>query len=488
MTGITPELQRKLQTALREAAVDKVKFAKLFFGYDLTERQQEAVSLGGKVSIKCAGRRFGKSTASNIDLVHACITKPRSIAYVVGPSVDQASIYFDEIERAAGVSPLLESFIEGEITRRPFPQIKFKNGSEIHGRSTAYDGKYLRGKGADIVAVTEAAFVKDTVYNEVIRALVLDRNGRILLESTPNGHNYFYNLFRQGQEDQSGYYKSFAATVYDNTRLNRDEIERIKLEIPSLAFRIEYMAEFVDDDTFVFPWHILEAVFTDYRSLTDEDEEWREGFRNPSHRYVIGVDLAKLRDYTVVTVLDCGEIGKKQKMRIVEWVQLKNVGYQDVIIPAINRLQAKYSGDGRPCKVYMDTTGVGVAIEEQIVEVVPYTFTQKTRDDLISRLTTTVEQQNIELPHGDVFGQPCGKVLFTEMRYFQRQRHGQSIRAEASAGQHDDAVFSLALAVWGGTQNKAGVFEFYRDKLNQMRGANAPVNAVQPDRDVIESV
>lgn len=468
---LSPRLIEQTRAALREAAVDKVKFAKLFFGYDLAPKQVEAVNMGGRVSVKCAGRRFGKSTTTNIEVVHKCITQPNAVAYIIGPSIDQAQIYFDELEVAIKNSVLLESYIDGEILHRPFPMVKFKNGSVIHGRSTAYDGRYIRGKGADIVAVTEAAFVKSEVFQKPIRALTLDRQGRIIVESTPNGHDYFYDLFVKGNED-GDYYKSFYATVYDNPRLSVEDIEMIKSEIPDMAFRIEYMAEFIDDDAFVFPWIVLEPVFIDYEALLTE-EGFRTGERIPGHRYVIGVDLAKLRDYTVITVLDCGIPGTKEKFKIVEWAQLQKVDYTTVIIPAINRMQEKYQA-----QVYLDSTGVGEVIQEQINNVVPYVFTQKSREDLVNRLILTVEQQGILLPMDN-------KILFTEMRFFQRQRHGLSVRAEAAAGHHDDAVFSLALAVWGATTQNPGIFLYYKQELERM-GIKIPSEAAQePVSDVL---
>lgn len=433
--------------AYQLAARDKVAFARFFFGYDLCEKQQEAVNMRCKTAVKCAGRRFGKSTTSNVDLMHTCYIKPNATAFVVGPSVDQAQIYFDEVERAVTASPMMASIVE-DIHHRPFPEIKLFNGSVIHGRSTAYDGKFLRGKGADIVVVTEAAFVTDTVYNEVIRALVLDRGGRIILESTPNGHNYFYNLFRQGMSDPNQYVRSFHATAYDNTRLAPDEIDRIRMEIPDIAFRVEYLAEFVDDDTLVFPWAVLEPVLEDYVPI---------GMRDPEHRYVIGVDLAKLSDYTVVTVLDCGVPGgRPEPMRVAEWYRMQSMSYQDVA-HLINNLQDKYKA-----RVFLDATGVGEAVQEQVNNVEPIVFTQKSREDLISRLVVTVEQKTIRLPLGASFRQ-----LIDELRFFQRQKHGQGIRAEAPPGLYDDAVFSLALAVWGATEDPYRGLREYYDRMRQ---------------------
>jgi phage FluMu gp28-like protein len=365
--------------------------------------------------------------------VHELLTSPQKTGYVVGPSVDQAAIYFDEIEKAAEQNVLLETMIKGDIIHRPFPKITFINGSVLHGRSTAYDGKYLRGKGADIVAATEAAFIKDKVYHEVIRALVLDRNGKIRLESTPNGLNYFYQLFQQGLSDPSGYYKSFHASVYDNTRISEEEINRIRAEIPDLAFRVEYLAEFVDDDSFVFPWAVLQRCY----------EEDYELLRKPlpDHRFMIGLDLAKLSDWTVCVVLDVTDV----PYRIVDWYRTQHTLYGD-IVAHVNLLQATYKAP-----VWYDATGVGEAVGETINAGNPFVFNQRSRQDLVSRLIMTIEKAHIQLP-------PSLTVLRDELRYFQHVRRGQSIKAEAAPGHHDDCVMALALAVWGATERRPGAW------------------------------
>lgn len=420
---LTPKARELLNETLRKSRKDKVYFAKAFFGLDLGEKQAQALRLGGQVQVKVAGRRFGKSTVTLVDVVHECATKPRQIWYVTAPSIDQAKIYFQELEQRAAENALLDALIKGPIKWSPFPEAVLINGSKILGRSTARDGVYLRGKGANGVAITEAAFIKDRVYHEVIRAMVLDRQGLLRLETTPNGMNYIYKLFQEGLHDTSGYYRSFHATVYDNERLSRDELERIKREIPELAWRIEYMAEFVDDDTFIFPWSLLADVFDDYAP----DEKPQAG-----HKYVIGVDLAKYQDYTVIIVLDATQ----PPYKLAEWHRYQGRLYTDVAAH-VNELQAKYRA-----KVYLDATGVGEPVAEQVRNCEPFVFSEKSRSELLSNLVVLVQQRKLLLPSS-------WTVLRDEMRYFRNVRRGSKVKPEAAEGYHDDTVMALALACWG---------------------------------------
>jgi len=420
----TTEQQRKVRAVLKRCRNDKVYFAEKFLGVVLEEKQARAVNLGGKVSVKVAGRRFGKTLATLVDVLHECATKKKQRWYITAPSMDQAKIYFGELEQRME-NPLLSILVpEKKFKWSPFPEVELINGSRIMARSTARDGVYLRGKGADGVVITEAAFVKDKVYNDVIRAMVLDRKGKIRAETTPNGNQgYVYQLYQQGLDDASGYYQSFHATVFDNPRLDREEIERIRKEIPEIAFRIEYLAEFVDDDTVVFSWSVLQDVFDDYTPKAQQEQ---------GHKYIIGVDLAKYQDYTVITVLDI----TKPPFLVAEWHRYRGRLYGD-IVNQVNELQQKYRA-----WVYLDATGVGDPVAEQVRNCKPFVFTQRSREELISNLVVQIEQKRLLLPAGNT-------VLRDELRYFRRVRHGMSVRPEAPEGQHDDCVMSLALACWG---------------------------------------
>jgi len=419
----TVEQQRKARDVLKRCRNDKVYFAEKFLGVVLEEKQSKAVNLGGKVSVKVAGRRFGKTLTTLVDILHECATKQKQRWYITAPSMDQAKIYFSELEQRME-NPLLSILVPGKKFKwSPFPKVELINGSRIMARSTARDGVYLRGKGADGVVITEAAFVKDKVYNDVIRAMVLDRKGKIRAETTPNGNQgYIYQLYQQGLNDASGYYRSFHATVFDNPRLDLEEVERIRKEVPELAFRVEYLAEFIDDDTIVFPWSVLQHVFEDYRP---------EGAREQGHVYSIGVDLAKYQDYTVITVLDI----TMTPYRIVEWYRYRSRLYGD-IVAQVNNLQSKYAA-----KVYLDATGVGDPVAEQVQDCVPFVFTQRSREELISNLMIQVEQKKLLLPTSNT-------TIRDELRFFRRVRRGMNVRPEAPEGRHDDCVMSLALACW----------------------------------------
>lgn len=437
------EQMARLAQVVQRCRHDKCEFAKVFFGKDLRTSpwQVDAVNIGGTISTKVAGRRSGKTLTTTVDAVHSLATHANHTWYVTGPSLDQASLYFNEIEQAAQhPNGMMEALLDGPIKRSPFPSVKLVTGSELHARSTARDGVYLRGKGANGVCVTEAAFIKDKVYNEVIRAMVLDRGGAIKLESTPNGQNYFQTLHNLANGDNrvlvdgsgriysepSGYYRTIHATVFDNLAVPREEIERIKLEVPEYVWLVEYLAQFVDDDEQVFAWSLLADLFDE-----DYPPELEAG---NGHRYVIGVDLAQVQDYTAIVVLNV----TYWPVRIARWLYYRGKPYtgEGSVVDDVNTLRAEFNN----ARVLIDaTTEKGVA--EQIVGAEPYVFSQTSRNALLSNLQVLLQNRKFELPAGFT-------RLRDELRALRRVKHGQSSRVDHPDGGHDDTVTALALASW----------------------------------------
>lgn len=449
--------ERRAKAAVANARKDPVAFARSFFRITPGVRQSEYLRLNNRVQVAICGRRWGKSTMSLIKAVHACLTKPNQKWVIAGPSIDQANIYFKDFEQYMSSSALLKRLVvPGSLKYNPYPIVEFKSGSTLTARSTTLQGRYLRGMGLDGIVVTEAAFVPEGVWNEVIRALLLDRKGTAIVETTPNGAgNWTYRLYQKGlateadpedelAQDDLTYYGSFHATCYENERLDRLEIERIKRELPDLAFRQEYLAEFVDDQSVVFPWHVLERVFDDDYSPKNRPDN--------GHRYVIGVDLAKYRDWTVICVLDTTE----EPYRIAEWHRFQ--GRRSVDVAAlVNELCEKYAA-----KAYLDATGVGEAVAEEVRAAERVVFTPKVRDDIISELLVAVEQARVKLPAGLT-------ELRDEMRHFRRVEHGSRVKAEAPRGEHDDAVFGLGLAVYGARAGGwRGLFEWYKKSRDRI--------------------
>ena len=153
----------------------------------------------------------------------------------------------------------------------------------------------------------------------------------------------------------------------------------------------------------------------------------------PGRSYTLGVDLARVSDFTVLTVMDgTGKQVYHERFNQISWERQ---------ISAIQHVAARYRAP-----VVIDSTGVGDPIYERIrqsgVNVDPYQMTNASKERLIDFLAMQLEQGKIRLL--DVEEQT------NELRAFQYElTPSRNVKMAAPEGMHDDIVISLALAVWG---------------------------------------
>lgn len=144
-------------------------------------------------AIIVAHRRCGKTVATINDLIKAAILCPRDhgrYAYVA-PFLSQAKeVAWEYIKRFA--EPLITDKNEAELW------VQLLNGARIrvHG---ADNPDRLRGAYLDGVILDEYADMRPTVWGEVIRPMLADREGWATFIGTPKGKNAFWKLWQDAQ-------------------------------------------------------------------------------------------------------------------------------------------------------------------------------------------------------------------------------------------------------------------------------------------------
>src|ERR1700693_5504962 len=138
--------------------------------------------------ILVAGRRFGKTYLSLVELCRAAWA-PGRLAWYVGPTYKQA--------KRVAWRPLKQmtrpywAFTPNETDLR----IELVTGGTICLRGADhYDS--LRGDGLDFLILDEYASIAREAWPEVLRPALADKNGRALFIGTPRGYNHFYVLYQ----------------------------------------------------------------------------------------------------------------------------------------------------------------------------------------------------------------------------------------------------------------------------------------------------
>jgi hypothetical protein len=371
------------------------------------------------------GRRAGGTMGMTLRAIELCYEKPGS-----------HHLWIDTVHRNIGryiPRYFLPNIPPGEcdwqVTKH---SLVFANGSLVDFGS-AQLRENIEGFGYDYLWVNEAGIVlkDDSLYYNTLRPMLLDAgSAQSFFTGTPKGRGLFQRMYYWGQDEARPDWRSFRQPSSVNTHLSAPLLEELRHEMPERVYRQEILAEFVADESQVFNGLERAAV------ATPEDVPAAGAV------YVMGVDLARHRDYTAVWV------GRLDTQAAIHCERFHGIPWQQ----QVERLQVLSRRYGQAI-AYADATGVGDAVCEQLaaagVPVCPMRFTSARKAALIERLAACLEQGTFTLvPH-----EPTLREL--EVFEYQRTAFGGT-RLTAPAGQHDDCVIALALCLWGMEQPRGG--------------------------------
>lgn len=190
-----------------------------------------------------AGRRFGKSHSGATDklLPEIFYTKPianqllldgkKRVFWIVGPGYSDSEKEFRVIwnwcKKLEIPMDQPGSYNNSETGAM---QIKLWGGAmEIIAKSAQVPER-LVGEGLSGVILSEAAKLKESIWYKYIRPTLADFGGWSFSSSTPEGKNWFYQLWRQGQDPANKLWASWRMPAWLNyfvyTETGRDAVRR----------------------------------------------------------------------------------------------------------------------------------------------------------------------------------------------------------------------------------------------------------------------
>ncbi|MCE5322054.1 terminase family protein [bacterium] len=405
----------------------RLRLAKLLWGWKPHKTQRQWMLNEAKVKVASCGRRWGKTESAAIDAATMAIFEPGSVQMIVSATYDQARLIFDSVERLVTGSKYLRH--AAKAVRTPYPRLTIGR-SIITARTADEDGRNLRGNSADRIIVDEAAYVRDCVIQEVISPMLADRDGRLVMISTPFGKNHFYRAFMRGiAESNSKRHASFSFPSWTNPHISREYIEEQRHEISPRQFAVEYEAAFIDDQCSVFSWKDIEFA-TAHSDTAAADSDY----------VVAGIDWARYSDYTAVVAMSISDSG----CRVIGIDRFNAMSWNSQIERVVDFL-CRY----RVSSALTDQSSIGDPLLEQLksklwecgadISVEGYTFTNQSKRDLIENLSLQFAHNAISIPHDE--------ALMRELQYYEYElTDSGNVRMNARSGYHDDLVIALALA------------------------------------------
>ena len=406
-----------------------------------------------RVKVAACGRRWGKTEAQAVDAALYAVCNPGSKQMIVSPTYDQSKLIFNTVDRLLSSCPATRPAVR--VRRSPYPRLNLRD-SLITARTADDDGRNLRGHHADRVIVDEAAYVRDAVVEEVIAPMLADRDGQLILISTPFGRNHFYRAFVNGESGGDGprRYTSFRFASWENPHISRGYIDGQREALTPRQFSVEYEAQFLDDQNSVFTWADIEAAVAAYAAESSHgrcaagtaSDTSGAGPGSRSSRSIwrtAGVDWARYSDYTVVVVLDTGAAPR----RVVAIDRFNQMNWQDQATRVADFLQRHHVNS-----VTLDQVSVGDAMLELLqaevwdrrgmdIDVQGLKFTNTSKREVIDNLVLRFAHRDLAIPDD--------QQLIKELQFYEYEvTEAGNLRLNAKAGYRDDMVIALALAAW----------------------------------------
>lgn len=162
--------------------------------------------------VNAAGRRFGKSQVGGHELMPEVVRAKVNLSFledmgirqeywIVGPNYTDAEkefrVFYNDCKRLKLPFDRPGTYND---TRSGNMQISLFEGRFLVQAKSAAHPESLVGEGLHGVIMAEAAKMKESVWSKFVRPTLADFRGWSLWNSTPEGKNYFYELWQMGQD------------------------------------------------------------------------------------------------------------------------------------------------------------------------------------------------------------------------------------------------------------------------------------------------
>jgi hypothetical protein len=249
-------------------------------------KQREIVANKARRVVICSGRRSGKTTLAAIVACEKLRDGRRVL--LASTTQEQADAFWDKCK--AWLHALVDAGIVIKNEQRRILTMP-GTGGRIKVK-TASDADTLRGDYADFLVLDECALLAPDAWEKVGAPMLLDNDGDAWFISTPRRRNWFFHLYQKAMADESGRWKAWHFTSYDNPHLSQAALAELTGDMTDEDIRQEIKAEFLEGQGAVF--RNIDACLHAPVGSTPADHD--------GHEFVMGVDWAQVKDSTVLSV------------------------------------------------------------------------------------------------------------------------------------------------------------------------------------------
>lgn len=250
----------------------------------LHQGQRAILEAQSRFKVVSAGRRFGKTMLSSLwlGMMPGSAINGAPCAFFA-PTYKLLLDVWNVLERT--LAPITKKASRAEM------RIELTTGGQIDFW-TLEDQSAGRGRKYKRIVIDEAAHARylREAWQRSIAPTLTDYEGDAWFISTPNGINYFHDLYQRGRDPDYPDWAAFHMPTSVNPFMSEQEIERARSDLPELVFRQEYLADFVTFGAGLVKSSMLIA-----------------GTPTEDTKVVLGVDLAisekQSADYTAIAAI-----------------------------------------------------------------------------------------------------------------------------------------------------------------------------------------
>lgn len=215
-------------------------------------KQAAFIDSTAKRKVIRAGRRGGKTVGISIYAVKRFLDGRRLL--YAAPTSEQVGRFWTTVTRA------LSEPIDANVFRKNETEhiIELPGTEQRIRAKTAWNADTLRGDYADDLIFDEWQLIDEDAWEVVGAPMLLDNNGdATFIYTPPSLHSrsvskardpqHAAKLFEMAKRDTSGRWQAFHFTSMDNPYISRDALGEITKDMTSLSYRMEILAEDVNE-------------------------------------------------------------------------------------------------------------------------------------------------------------------------------------------------------------------------------------------------
>lgn len=456
------------------------------------QRDMIGIISDNRMSVYKLSRQLGKTTVIAIYLAHfVCFNKSKA----VGILAHKGSMSAEVLDRAKQAIELLPDFLQPGIMEWNKGSISLDNGSSIGAYASSPDA--VRGNSFSLIYIDECAFIPNFIESWLAIQPVISsgRRSKILITTTPNGMNHFYDIWSAAISGKSGFipyeatWTSVKERMYNSSDIFDDGWEWSSQTISGSSleqFRQEHLGAFEGSSGTLISGTKL-SILEGIDCLPDDNRFYVYKDPQEDRKYIATLDSAEGRgqDYHALNIIDVTD-EKWEQVAVLHSNTISHLVLPDILVHYL----AKFFNP--PIYIELNSTGLTIAktlyfdLDYENVIFDSYQdpgLKQTKRSKAIgcSTLKDLIEKDKLIINH---------KQTISELRTFSEKKNSWA----AEDGYNDDLVMGLVIFAWLSTQEKFSeirdtetrlVEELFRREIDEMTDEYMPVIILDTGEDQV---